>query len=177
MINATAALALAYQLGATEVELRTALASFKGAKRRFERLLNEPKHPILLDDYAHHPDEINASLSSIRKLYPNEQITVVFQPHLYSRTADFLQEFGTALSHVDDVLLLPIYPAREAPIPGVTSDAILPYITSPLKKVVPKEQLVEELHTHNFTVLIMMGAGDIELELPKVKAYLMQRDR
>lgn len=175
--NATAAIAIAYQLGCTEEEIRTALSTFRGARRRFQRLLNEPNLPVLIDDYAHHPHEIEASLRSIRELYPEEQILVVFQPHLYSRTADFLEEFGAALSHAEDLLLLPIYPAREAPIPGITSDAILPYSSSPRKKVVEKAELLQELEEHQFTVLIMMGAGDIEFEIPKVRDYLKRRPR
>ncbi|MDO5036073.1 MAG: UDP-N-acetylmuramate--L-alanine ligase [Porphyromonas sp.] len=175
--NATAALALAQHLGCTEEELRAGLSSFKGAHRRFERRLNSPAHPVLIDDYAHHPQEIEASLRSIGKLYPDTPITVVFQPHLYSRTEAFMEEFGRALSHVDDVILLPIYPAREEPIPGVTSESILPYLSSPQKKVVEKAQLVDELKEHHFSVLIMMGAGDIEFEVHKVESYLLSCPR
>lgn len=171
-LNATAALALAYMLGATEEELRGGLSSFKGSRRRFERWLNEPGHPVMIDDYAHHPDEIYASLTSIRRLYPDQEIAVVFQPHLYSRTADFLDEFAKALSVVDNVILIPIYPAREEPIPGVTSDAIAERVTSSRKACVPKDQLIEELAKHRFDVLVMMGAGDIEYELQKVRDYL-----
>lgn len=171
-LNATAALALAHILGVTEAELRAGLSSFRGSRRRFEHWLDEPGHPIMIDDYAHHPDEIRASLTSIRRLYPDKEIAVVFQPHLYSRTADFLNEFAEALSVVDQVILIPIYPAREEPIPGVTSEAIVERVTSPHKACVPKEQLTEELSQHHFDVLVMMGAGDIEYELPKVRDYL-----
>lgn len=172
VLNATAALALAQHLGATEEELRTGLASFLGSRRRFERWLNEPNHPIMIDDYAHHPDEIRASLSSIRRLYPDKEIAVVFQPHLYSRTADFLREFASALSIVDNVIMIPIYPAREEPIPGVTSEAVLRYVTAPRKACVPKAELVDELKKHRFDILVMMGAGDIEHLLPEVRDYL-----
>lgn len=172
VLNATAALALAQHLGATEEELRTGLASFLGSRRRFERWLNEPNHPIMIDDYAHHPDEIRASLSSIRRLYPDKEIAVVFQPHLYSRTADFLREFASALSIVDNVIMIPIYPAREEPIPGVTSEAVLRYVTAPRKACVPKAELVDELKKHRFDILVMMGAGDIEYLLPEVRDYL-----
>lgn len=172
VLNATAALALAQHLGATEEELRTGLASFLGSRRRFERWLNEPNHPIMIDDYAHHPDEIRASLSSIRRLYPDKEIAVVFQPHLYSRTADFLREFASALSIVDNVIMIPIYPAREEPIPGVTSEAVLQYVTAPRKACVPKAELVDELKKHRFDILVMMGAGDIEYLLPEVRDYL-----
>lgn len=172
VLNATAALALAQHLGATEEELRTGLASFLGSRRRFERWLNEPNHPIMIDDYAHHPDEIRASLSSIRRLYPDKEIAVVFQPHLYSRTADFVREFASALSIVDNVIMIPIYPAREEPIPGVTSEAVLQYVTAPQKACVPKAELVDELKKHRFDILVMMGAGDIEYLLPEVRDYL-----
>lgn len=172
VMNATAALALAMMLGVTQGELRSALASFKGTRRRFEFWLNDPIHPVMIDDYAHHPDEIAASLYSIRKLYPDKKVTVVFQPHLFSRTADFLDEFAVSLSLVDDVILLPIYPAREEPIPGVTSEAITERLTSLSKTTVPKDRLIEELSRHDFEVLVMMGAGDIEYELPSVCEYL-----
>lgn len=172
VVNATAALGLAQACGCTEDELRDGLASFRGVHRRFERVLVSSEHPILIDDYAHHPDEIDASLSSIRKLYPDKKITVVFQPHLYSRTADFQQEFGQSLSQCDDVILLDIYPARELPIPGISSHSILKYIDKSQKCVVSKAELVGELYKHDFDVLVMMGAGDIEFEVPKVKEYL-----
>lgn len=172
VLNATAALALAQHLGATEDELRRGLASFLGSRRRFERWLNEPGHPVMIDDYAHHPDEIHASLTSIRRLYPHKEIAVVFQPHLFSRTADFLQQFASALSVVDNVIMIPIYPAREEPIPGITSEAVLRLVTSPKKACVEKADLIDELKKHSFDVLVMMGAGDIEFLLPQVKDYL-----
>ncbi|MDN4753437.1 UDP-N-acetylmuramate--L-alanine ligase [Porphyromonadaceae bacterium W3.11] len=172
VLNATAALALAKLLGATEAELRHALSSFRGSRRRFEIWLNEPNHPIMIDDYAHHPDEIRASLGSIRKLYPNKKVTVVFQPHLFSRTADFMSQFAEALSLVDDVILIPIYPAREEPIPGITSDALSQLVTAKSVISVSKEGLIDELRKHSSEVVVMMGAGDIEYELPKVKDYL-----
>ncbi|MDO5017157.1 MAG: UDP-N-acetylmuramate--L-alanine ligase [Porphyromonas sp.] len=173
VVNATAAIALACHLGATEEEIRQGLASFLGSRRRFERWLNEPNHPVMIDDYAHHPDEIEASLTSIRRLYPDREIAVVFQPHLYSRTADFMPRFAEALSVVDNVILIPIYPAREAPIAGVTSEALCRLVTSPKKACVEKEGLIDELRRHRFDVLVMMGAGDIEFLLPEVRDYLL----
>lgn len=172
VLNATAALALAQHLGATEEELRAGLASFLGSRRRFERWLSEPNHPIMIDDYAHHPDEIRASLTSIRRLYPDKEIAVVFQPHLFSRTADFLREFATSLSVVDNVIMIPIYPAREEPIPGITSEAVMEHVSSPKKACVSKAGLIDELKRHQFDVLVMMGAGDIEYLLPEVRDYL-----
>ncbi len=174
VLNATAALALAQELGVTEAELRAGLATFRGARRRFERTIL-PDGRVVVDDYAHHPDEIRASLDSIHRLYPGHHITVVFQPHLYSRTRDFLEEFGASLSVTDDLLLLPIYPAREEPIPGVTSEAILPYLHATHKSVVAKADLIEELEKHHpFDILVMMGAGDIEFEIPKVIAHFSE---
>ena len=175
ILNATAAIAMARHLGVTEGEIRHGLATFQGSRRRFDRWLNEPEHPVMIDDYAHHPDEIRAALASIRKLYPEKKIAVVFQPHLYSRTADFMPQFAAALSIVDNVILLPIYPAREEPIPGVTSDALLQLVTAPKRASVSKEGLLSELEQHHFDVLVMMGAGDIEYELPKVYHYLQHR--
>lgn len=166
VLNATAALALAYRLGCTEEELREGLKTFRGAHRRFERT-KLPGGRVVIDDYAHHPDEIRASLASIRDLYPEREITVVFQPHLFTRTRDFLEDFGRALSIADEVILIPIYPAREEPIPGVTSEAILPFVTSARKSVATKETLPAVLRGKKPEVLVMMGAGDIEFEVPK----------
>ena len=175
VLNATAAIAVARNIGVTPEEIRAALASFKGAHRRFERVLNQPGLPVLLDDYAHHPDEIQASLASIRKLYPNRSILVVFQPHLYSRTRDFYIQFGEALSAANQVLLLPIYPAREEPMPGVQSEMILPYISTPNKAVCSKQELLGQIARHNPDVVVMMGAGDIEFEVPKVYDLLKKQ--
>ena len=166
VMNATAALALAYRLGCTEEELREGLRTFRGAHRRFERT-KLPNGRVVIDDYAHHPDEIRASLSSIRDLYPERKVTVVFQPHLFSRTRDFLEAFGEALSLADEVILIPIYPAREEPIPGITSEAILPFVTAPSKTTVTKEELPALLSERKPELLVMMGAGDIEFEVPK----------
>lgn len=177
VVNATAALALAQACGCTEAELREGLSTFRGVHRRFERVKTSETAPVLIDDYAHHPDEIKASLASIRKLYPKGRITVVFQPHLYSRTADFKREFGEALGLCEDIILLDIYPAREEPIPGVASASILEYIPHERKCVVTKSGLTSELDGHDFDVLVMMGAGDIEFEVPKVQAYLVSRGK
>lgn len=164
VLNATAALAVAYRLGCTEDELRRGLETFRGAHRRFERT-KLPNRRVVIDDYAHHPDEIRASLSSIRDLYPDRRVTVVFQPHLFSRTRDFLKEFGSALSLADEVILIPIYPAREEPIPGITSEAILPFLSVRDKCATTKELLPKFLMDRKPEVLVMMGAGDIEFEV------------
>lgn len=151
----------------TADDYRRAMKTFLGAKRRFEFWLREPGRAII-DDYAHHPDELRASLRSVRRLFPDKRMVVAFQPHLYSRTRDFAPEFAQALSAADSVYLLPIYPAREEPIPGVTSELILNAITAPEKQIVDKTNLVDVLKNSRFDVLLTVGAGDINLLLPEI---------
>ncbi len=146
---------------------REAMKSFLGAKRRFEFWLREPGRAII-DDYAHHPDELRASLRSIRSLYPGKRLVVAFQPHLYSRTRDFAPQFADALSLADEVLLLPVYPARELPVEGVTSELIFKDITSPSKRLVEKAELVDAVKNSDFDILLTVGAGDINLLLPEI---------
>lgn len=167
--NAVASLAACYLTGEFEPEAaRRAMKSFMGPKRRFEFWLREPGPGgrAIIDDYAHHPDELRASIQSVKNLYPDRRITVAFQPHLYSRTRDFAPQFADALSLADEVVLLDIYPAREEPIPGVTSKIIFDKIKSPRKLMISKENLVETLKNLNFEVLLTVGAGDINLSLP-----------
>ncbi len=163
--NATAALAICLLNGCEEEELRRGLKSFGGALRRFDFYVKNDKL-VLMDDYAHHPDEIKASLQSVRQLFPHRRLTVVFQPHLFSRTRDLADGFAEALSLPDRTVLLPIYPARELPIEGVTSEMLLAKMTTPLKEVCPKEQLIDRLKAlqaeGEIDVLVMMGAGDID---------------
>ncbi len=147
---------------------REAMASFMGAKRRFEFWLREPGGRAVIDDYAHHPDELKASLRSVRRLFPGKRLVVAFQPHLYSRTRDFAPQFARALSQADSVMILPIYPARELPIEGVTSESILSEVDCPEKRLVEKSQLVEAVKNSNFDVLLTVGAGDINLLLPEI---------
>ena len=130
------AAALLWWRGSDEVKLKGALASFGGVKRRFDFYINTPQR-IYMDDYAHHPNELKAAITSFREMFPGRRLTVVFQPHLYTRTRDFCREFAEVLSLSDEVLLLPIYPAREEPIEGVCSEMLLPLITAPAR-VVPK---------------------------------------
>lgn len=146
------------------------MKSFMGPKRRFEFWLKQPgkNGKVIIDDYAHHPDELAASIRSVRNLYPDRKLTVAFQPHLYSRTRDFAPEFARALSLADEVVLIDIYPARELPIPGVTSKIIFDKINSPFKTMISKENLVETLKNLNFEVLLTAGAGDINLSLPEI---------
>lgn len=169
--NATAALALCLINGCTEDEMRTALKSFEGAKRRFDFYIKR-EDLVLMDDYAHHPDEIKASLNSVRQLFAERHVTVVFQPHLYSRTHDLVEGFAEALSIPDRTILLPIYPAREQPIQGVTSEWLLNMIESNDKRCVMQSELTQCLKSlkdaGKLDVVVMMGAGvDIERLLPE----------
>lgn len=159
--NAVAALAACQLTGELDPDVaREAIGSFMGAKRRFEFHLKEPGRAII-DDYAHHPDELRASIRSVKKLYPGKRLTVIFQPHLYSRTKDFYREFADALSEADEVMLLPIYPARELPMPGVTSELILNEIKCDKKRMLAKEELADTIKKGNFEILLTAGAGDI----------------
>ena len=171
--NAVAAMAIAQLNGVSDELLKAQVASFAGSKRRFDRQVNTDSK-VYIDDYAHHPAEIEACISSIRHLYPDKKICAVFQPHLYTRTRDFANEFAQSLSAVDDVILLEIYPAREKPIRGVNSNLIAKSITHKNKMVLAdKETLVEELKNHTFDVLLTIGAGNIDQLVPAVSQYVM----
>lgn len=169
--NGIAAMAIAWLNGVTAEEIRNAMATFGGAKRRFDFWLKTDKH-ILIDDYAHHPDEIRASIQSVRALYPDKKISAIFQPHLYTRTRDFANEFANALSLLDELILLEIYPARELPIEGITSQIIFDKVTCKKKELCEKKMLLERIKGRNFEVLITLGAGDIDRFLPDIKAIL-----
>ena len=158
--NCVAAAAMLWVAGFDEAKLRAAIASFSGVKRRFDFYVNTPKH-IYMDDYAHHPNELRAAITSVREMFPARKLTVVFQPHLYTRTRDFYREFAEALSLCDEVLLLPIYPAREEPIEGVASEMLLPLIGCPAR-VVRKKDLTDVLKSKNPELLVTFGAGDID---------------
>ena len=171
--NAIAALAAVYLTGELTPEMaRSAMASFMGPKRRFEYHLREdgPHGRAIIDDYAHHPDELKASISSVKALYPGRHLTVAFQPHLYSRTRDFAPQFAEALSLADSVILLDIYPARELPIPGVTSKIIFDEIKCTDKMMIDKKSLTDTLKSRNFDILLTAGAGDIADMLPQIVA-------
>ena len=159
--NAVLALSIALSLGVNEYELRAALKSFKGMKRRFD-LKCKTDETIYYDDYAHHPEEIEATITSLKHLYPNKRICGIFQPHLYSRTKDFADQFAEALENLDDIILLPIYPAREDAIPGITSKTILHKINKMDKYHVTKEQLFPLLSALQPELLVTLGAGDID---------------
>ncbi|MCC8145376.1 MAG: UDP-N-acetylmuramate--L-alanine ligase [Bacteroidales bacterium] len=171
IVNGVAAMAVAYLNGVTPEELKKGMATFQGPKRRFDFHIKNDS-VVLIDDYAHHPEELEASISSVRKLYPERKLTVVFQPHLYSRTNDFYKEFAKSLSLADEVILIPIYPAREEPIPGVSSQMILDLVTASQKKLVPYDELVDRINKEDTDVLLIAGAGDIELLVEPVKKKL-----
>ena len=172
--NAVAAMAVAWLNGISGDDMRRAMASFQGAKRRFEFWVKRPDR-VMIDDYAHHPDELKASISSVRALYPGRELTVIFQPHLYSRTRDFAPQFAEALSLADRVFLLEIYPARELPIPGVTSEIIFDKITCRNKELCLREKLLERIKECNFDILLTMGAGDIDRLLPEIASIVETR--
>lgn len=172
--NAVAAGAAAHIAGASKEEIRHGIETFKGAKRRFEILLNgkrDGSRAVLIDDYAHSPAEIRASIESIRKLYPGKKLTVVFQPHLYTRTRDFAPEFAEALSMADETILTEIYPARELPIPGVTSQIILDRMTSSAE-LIERKDLLNKIKFTNFDILITLGAADLDTLLPDIAEIL-----
>ena len=168
--NAVAAMASCRLVDIDGNAMREAIASFMGPKRRFEFWLKEPgdNGKVVIDDYAHHPNELAASISSVRELYSGRKVTVMFQPHLYTRTRDFAPEFAKALSQADEVILLPIYPARELPIEGVTSEIILKDVKCEKKSIYSKENLIKSIHLLNFDILLVLGAGDIVNMLPQI---------
>lgn len=160
--NAIAAYVVAKQLKLNTNQIVAALASYKGVKRRFEYHIKTP-NLVYIDDYAHHPEELKMCISSVKELYPAKKITGIFQPHLFSRTRDFLDEFAASLSLLDELILLDIYPARELPIPGITSQLILDKATCKSKKLLSKEELMLYIESTNFEVLLTLGAGDIDV--------------
>lgn len=171
--NATAASAIALTYGIASEKIKRALASFSGVRRRFDIQVRKPGC-VYIDDYAHHPEEIKAALSSVRRAYPSSKLTAVFQPHLYTRTRDFAPEFAQALSLADKVILLDIYPARELPIPGVTSEIIFKDITSE-KVLIRREELMGYLQNEPVEVLVTLGAGDIDRFVGEIAEMLDRR--
>lgn len=158
--NAVAAITVAHLLGIDAGKIRTAVAAFKGIRRRFEYVIRND-HQVYIDDYAHHPEELRALITSAKALFHGKQCTVIFQPHLFSRTRDLADGFAASLSLADEVILLPIYPARELPIPGVTSEMIAEKMTTPVK-IMQKEEVLHWLKEHETPLLITAGAGDID---------------
>lgn len=169
--NAIAAIAAALLGGADKTMIPAALAQFKGVKRRFETIVKTDK-VVYVDDYAHHPAELQAAISAARMLYPNRKLTGVFQPHLFSRTRDFADAFAQALDMLDVCLLLPIYPARELPMEGVSSEMLLEKMTLKNKFLVPKNEVLDQLKTLDLDVLMTMGAGDIDTLIQPIASML-----
>jgi len=176
--NAVAALAACFLTGTFDAaKAREAIGSFMGAERRFQKVFegDGEDHRIVIDDYAHHPDELRASITSIKELYPGRELTVAFQPHLYTRTRDFAPGFAEALSLADAVVLLDIYPAREKPIPGVTSRIIFDRVTTEKKQLIPLKDLIPTIKNCNFDILLTAGAGDIGAEIPRLVEELRKK--
>ncbi len=174
MENAIAAILVALKLGIDESLIRKALASFTGVKRRFEFIIKK-NDLVYIDDYAHHPTEIEAFLTSLKAMYKGRKISVVFQPHLFTRTRDFAEGFSKSLSLADEVLLMDIYPAREEPIPGVTSDMLFANITSAVKIRCNKTDIMQKLQDLDIEVLATVGAGDIDLFVKPIRELLMKK--
>jgi UDP-N-acetylmuramate--alanine ligase len=172
--NGIAAMAMAWMNGVSELELKEAMATFTGVKRRFDFHIKR-ENIVFLDDYAHHPEELKSSIESVRKLYSDKKLSVVFQPHLYTRTRDLADEFSEALSLADEVYLLDIYPAREEPIEGVTSQMLLDKVRVAEKSIFSKEEFLAFTEQHTFEVLLMAGAGDLDLLIPTVTEKLLEK--
>lgn len=173
VMNALAALAMANVYGVSLKNIKESLSTFKGVKRRFSYKIRTDDF-VLIDDYAHHPTEINAVENSIREMYSNDKVLVVFQPHLFSRTRDFIDDFAAALSKFDEVLLLDIYPAREEPIVGVNSEWLFHKIQLEHKKMTEKSQLVKDIKNSSAKIVVMLGAGDIGVMVNEVSNQLLK---
>ena len=171
LLNGLVAFAMAIQAGSPPYRLAQALEKFKGVQRRFSYKI-KTKDFVFIDDYAHHPTEINAVFDAIAEMHPDKKVLAVFQPHLFSRTRDFGDDFAESLAKFDGVLLLEIYPAREQPIKGINAEWLLKKIRNPNKKLIKKEDLITEIREQNPEVLVTMGAGDIGLEIGKLKMEL-----
>lgn len=174
--NFTAAAAVAVKCGVTEQEIRKAALSFQGVRRRFDIRVNLPRL-VYIDDYAHHPEEIRAFIRSVREYFGNRKITGIFQPHLFTRTRDHAEGFAAILDELDTVMLLPVYPAREKPIPGVSSEMILGLMKLPDKKLVDMEEVTSLLDVKNLDVLVTIGAGDIDKLADPIERRLLDFKR
>ena len=172
LMNALMALAMAKTYGSKTESVVKALASFKGVQRRFSYQIKSDNR-VYIDDYAHHPTEINAVHQAVRELYPNKKILAIFQPHLFSRTKDFADDFAKSLAQFDELLLMDIYPARELPMEGITSDWLLSKIENKSKKLVSKENLISEILNSDANVIVTIGAGDIGELVPSIKKALL----
>ncbi|MBC8753331.1 UDP-N-acetylmuramate--L-alanine ligase [Kordia sp. YSTF-M3] len=168
LLNGLVAFAMADKIGTPTDRLAKALGTFKGVKRRFSYQIRNEDF-VFIDDYAHHPTEINALYQAVREMYPDKKVTAIFQPHLFSRTKDFADEFAESLAKFDEIILLEIYPAREKPIEGITSSWLLSKIKNDQKQLLTKENLINHISTINTDVLLTVGAGDIGAEVLKIK--------
>jgi UDP-N-acetylmuramate--alanine ligase len=171
--NCVAAASMCLWMGIDAETIKSGLASFLGVKRRFDIQDSTNQH-VYIDDYAHHPEELKAFISSVKEVYPNKKITGIFQPHLYSRTRDFAESFGSSLSLLDELLLLDIYPAREEPISGISSKTIFDFVNLTQKQIVKKEQLLNVIEIQKPEVLLTMGAGDIDQMVEPIKKLMNQ---
>ncbi|TKC08659.1 UDP-N-acetylmuramate--L-alanine ligase [Pedobacter frigoris] len=169
--NATVAIAVALKLGISADKIKAAVGNFKGVKRRFEYIVNSTQH-IYVDDYAHHPEELKACFGAVRQLYPDKKLTVIFQPHLFTRTRDFAEDFAKVLSTADDLILLEIYPARELPLEGIDSNYLLNKITLSDKEVCGKDLVLDRIKIKNPELLLTVGAGDIDTLIQPLKNLL-----
>ena len=168
-------MAMAQLAGCTASELRIGMKTYSGVERRFDFKIKTPDL-VFLSDYAHHPKEILQSARSIRELYKNRKITAIFQPHLYTRTRDFYQDFADALSLLDEVILTEIYPAREQPIEGVTSQLIFDHLRPGIEKqMIQKDDVIPLVRSHSFDVLIVLGAGDLDNLVPQMTTILHEK--
>jgi len=167
--NALGAISIARHLGLNDTQIANAIGTFAGIQRRFEYIL-ERDDVVIIDDYAHHPKEIDAAILAARDHHPDKKMTVVFQPHLYSRTRDFMHDFALSLSRADEIVLVDLYPAREKPIPGINSEELLEIIDSANKSFVPKSSLVQHLNEHRPELILLLGAGDVYKMIGEIKA-------
>ncbi|MCC7466281.1 MAG: UDP-N-acetylmuramate--L-alanine ligase [Saprospiraceae bacterium] len=172
VLNATAAIAATLGAGGFSTDIPKALEAFKGVKRRFETILKS-REVVYVDDYAHHPAELEATIQAARSLYPDKKLTGIFQPHLFTRTRDFADAFAAALDKLDVCILLPIYPAREQPIPGITSEMLLEKMTLANKQLIQKNELIDHLKHQKPEFLLTMGAGDIDTLIEPIKQTLL----
>ena len=173
--NGIAAMAMAQLNGCTADELRRGMKTYGGVDRRFDFKIKNSRH-VFLSDYAHHPKEILQSAKSLKELYPDRKVTVIFQPHLYSRTRDFYKDFASALSHFDEVILTEIYPAREEPIPGVTSSLIYDNLRPGVEKqMIKKDDVLDFVRSRDFDVLVVLGAGNLDNYVPQITELLNEK--
>lgn len=175
--NGIAAMAMAQLNGCTAEELRKGMRTYAGVDRRFDFKIKNNRH-VFLSDYGHHPKEILQSAKSLKELYGNRKVTVIFQPHLYTRTRDFYKEFADALSHFDEVILTEIYPAREEPIPGVTSALIYDNLRKGIEKqMIKKDDVLDFVRSRDFDVLVVLGAGNLDNYVPQITEIIQEKEK